>query len=338
MSVNHSVTDTAPMERKEIQELVASELKEVEKSILDNFQSKVAMIPIISSYLTNGGGKRIRPTLVLLTSHLCGYNGGGRDHITYSTVVEYIHAATLLHDDVVDSADVRRGIPSANAKWGNDYSVLVGDYLFSKSFSMMSEKCSAGIIRAVSEATRYLAEGEVMQLVHNGDLKISEEKYLERVFRKTAALIIACCQIGAELGQVGEKQKSALEAFGKDIGIAFQLIDDLLDFIADEKTLGKPVGQDLVEGHITLPLIHTYSKATKEEKAFLEETVKKESLAKERMGDVVELIRKHDGTGYTKRMAQEYADNAIARLGCFEPSPYLDALKGIANYIVRRMT
>jgi octaprenyl-diphosphate synthase len=188
------------MGHKEITALVGDDLKLVEKSILENFQSNVTIIPLISNYLTNGGGKRLRPILVLLTSKLFGCRDS-RDPVVHSTVVEYIHAATLLHDDVVDAADIRRGLKSVNAKWGNGYSVLVGDYLFAKSFALMAERSSAEIINAVSVATQFLAEGEIQQLVHRYDPEVTEEEYLDIVFRKTGALITACCQIGAFLGK-----------------------------------------------------------------------------------------------------------------------------------------
>lgn len=323
------------MGQKEILELVKEDLKAVEESIVEHFQSEVAMIPTISGYLANGGGKRLRPMILLLTANLCGYNGG-RGDILHSTVIEYIHAATLLHDDVIDSAEVRRGIASANAKWGNQYPVLVGDYLYAKSFSMMTKQGSLDIINAVSTATRYLAEGQVMELAFRRDLAITEDDYLELIFRKTGALITACCQIGAFLGKASETQQKAIERYGRNIGIAFQLIDDLLDFTSDEKTLGKPVGQDIAEGHITLPVIHSYRNATEGEKKLIEEIIGGENLKRGQLDEIIKLLKKYDGTGYTERMAQKYADEALKDLDCFAPGPYLEALKGTAEYIVNR--
>jgi len=323
------------MGRAEIFALVEDRLKSVEASIRLNYQSSVAMIPLVSDYLTNGGGKRLRPMLVLLSSRLCGYETGDKD-IVHSTVVEYIHAATLLHDDVVDGSDARRGLPSANAKFGNQMSVLVGDYLFAKSFSLMSAASTPEIIRHVSDATRHLAEGEVLQLVYNGRLEITEEQYFDVIFRKTAALITACCQVGACLGNAPARQKAALESFGRNIGIAFQMVDDLLDFVADQKTLGKPVGQDLAEGHVTLPVIHAYAKATADERRWLSETVKDEELTRQRMGDIVALVNRYDGIGYATRMAEKYASDAIAELECFPPGTYAEALAGLAEYVISR--
>ncbi|GMT42006.1 MAG: octaprenyl diphosphate synthase [bacterium] len=336
MYSDHSITIPRKMGHKEIASLLEGDLRAVETSIMKNFRSDVAMIPVISGYLTNGGGKRIRPMLVLLTSNLCGY-GGGDAGITHSTVVEYIHAATLLHDDVVDSADERRGIPSANAKWGNGYAVLVGDFLFAKSFSLMADASQPEIIRAISAATRYLAEGEILQLIHNGDLELTEQKYFEIIFRKTGALITACCQIGAYLGGVNDEKRRALERFGKNIGMAFQLTDDMLDFTSDRKTLGKPAGQDLVEGHITLPFIHAYKNASPHEREFFKETLKDDESTLRRIDDITGFVEKNGGVEYARRLALRYVEEAKSELEeHFSPGIHLDALKGLAEYVINR--
>ena len=327
--------DKKAMGQKEITALVEDELKLVEASIQENFQSNVAIIPLISNYLTNGGGKRLRPILVLLTSRLFGH-GGGEEPILHSTAVEYIHAATLLHDDVVDHADIRRGIKSANAKWGNGYSVLVGDYLFAKSFSLMAQNSPVEIINAVSDATRYLAEGEILQLLHRYDPEVTEEKYLDIVFRKTGALITTSCIIGAYLGNSTPEQREAVEIYGKNVGIAFQLTDDILDFKSDEKTLGKPVGHDIEEGHVTLPFIHAYGNAGPEERKFLSDSVKEPKLTAQSVRKVISLVEKYDGIGYTERLASEHVDRAINALEGFKPGVYRDALAGLAEYITNR--
>lgn len=319
---------------KEILEMLEGDLKRVEASIRLNYQSDVAMIPLVSDYLANGGGKRLRPIIVLLASRLCGYKG--ELDIAYSTVVEYIHAATLLHDDVVDDSDVRRGRPSANAKFGNPVSVLVGDYLFAKSFSLMAKAGTPEIVEVVSEATKYLAEGEILQLVYNGDIELTEEKYMDVIFRKTAALITACCQIGGLLGKGTGAQYRALESFGKNIGIAFQIVDDTLDFVADEKTLGKPVGQDLAEGRITLPVIYAFKNGNQKERAFLAQAAKDGELASSRIEEVIALINKYDGVGYSSRMAERYAEAATRELEKLPGGIHSMALAGIAEYIVNR--
>ncbi len=335
MTAYGGATAQRKMDAKEIFALVEDDLKEVEKSINENFHSKIAMIPRISSYLANGGGKRMRPAIVLLTAKMCGYNGGKRD-ILHSTVIEYIHAATLLHDDVVDSAELRRGMVSANAKWGNEFPVLVGDFLYAKSFSMMSQNGSLDIIRAVSEATRFLAEGQVMELALKGDLGITEEDYIELIFRKTGALIVAGCQIGTLLGEATEERKEALVNYGRNVGIAFQLVDDMLDFTSNRKTLGKPAGQDLAEGHITLPVIHVYKKADEKGKRIIENAVNNKNLTDVQKKEILDILEKHGGLEYARTMAQRYSENAVSGLSCFAPGPYLDALKGLAEFIVER--
>lgn len=325
-----------------VQELLKDELTAVEKSIYENFQSSVAIIPVISKYLASGGGKRLRPMLVLATSRLCGYdpaksNGKGKNlDVIHSTVIEYIHAASLLHDDVVDTSELRRGISSANAKWGNQYPVLVGDFLFSKSFDLMAKHSPPGIIEAVSEATTHLAEGQILELVHNADVDIGEEKYIDLIYRKTGALITACCRIGGFLGGADEKEMAALAEYGRNIGIAFQLVDDILDFVSDEKTLGKPVCQDVADGHVTLPLIHAFENGDPKEREFLRETVRNENLVKERIGTITGLIDKYDGIGYAREKAEGYVESALVSLEAFPSGYYIDALKGLAEYIVYR--
>lgn len=335
MPIDHKAVVPRKMAMGGIQQLLGADLKAVEEAIRHHYRSDVAMIPLVSDYLTNGGGKRLRPMLVLLSSYLCGAESAD-DAVIHSTVVEYIHAATLLHDDVVDDSGTRRGLPSANAKFGNSVSVLVGDYLFAKSFSLMAASSSKEIIRAVSDATRSLAEGEVLQLVHIGNIEITEEQYLDVVYRKTGALITACCEIGGWLGDATPEQRRALASFGKNIGIAFQMVDDLLDFTSDQHTLGKPVGHDLAEGHVTLPMIHAFHNATDAEKAFLRETINNEELTRQRMPRILEIVNKHDGIGYSIRMAEQYIENALAELEQFSGGPYQEALAGLADYIITR--
>lgn len=326
------------MEFKDVLQLLQGDLNKVEEYIKKNYQSDVTLIPTISSYLSNGGGKRLRPILVLTTSKLCGYNGGDR-HIRYSCVVEFIHAATLLHDDVVDGSDKRRGNPSANVKWGNNASVLVGDYLFSESLYLMSEEGDVRIINLISDATKKLAEGEVKQLVNKYDLTITEEEYLDVVHRKTAALISACCGIGSILGGVNSDKEKALISFGKNIGIAFQLIDDMLDYISSEVVIGKPVGKDLIEGKVTLPLIHLYREADEYERNELKEIISSNKITKKQLDRVISLMKSYGSMDYTINKAKNLIENAkndITHLRSNSPKQYLDTLILLADYIVER--
>ncbi|MDH5543028.1 MAG: polyprenyl synthetase family protein [Nitrospinota bacterium] len=323
----------------DIQDILKKELAAVETSISENFQSSVAMIPLISEYLVSGGGKRLRPMLLLASARLCGFTGKENDKdIIHSTIMEYIHAASLLHDDVVDTADLRRGVSSANAKWGNQYPVLVGDFLFAKTFSLMAKHSPPGVIEIVSEATRLLAEGQILELVHSADIEMTEEKYIELIFSKTGALITACCQTGGIIGGADEQRLNALSEYGKNIGIAFQLVDDILDFTSDEKTLGKPAGHDFIEGHVTLPVIAAFAKGSKQEKKFLMESIKDEALAVKNISQVMEIVKKHDGIEYATTMAESYSEKAVASLDVFPAGQFLDALKGLAEYIVTRKT
>ena len=224
--------------------LIETELKDVELQFKKDLESDVFLIRKVGEYVLSSGGKRIRPALLLLSAKLCGYEGGQR-HISLASVIEFIHTATLLHDDVVDNASLRRGLASANTLWGNEASVLVGDYLFSKSFSLMVKDGDLDILRVLSGATTIIAQGEVMQLVSMSDLEMTEERYIEVVKCKTAVLLATACQAGAILGKVSPEQENALRDFGMDLGIAFQLIDDTLDYISSEEQFGKSIGHDL---------------------------------------------------------------------------------------------
>ena len=244
--------------------LIGDELKQVEQQFKKDLASDVPLIRKVGEYVLSSGGKRIRPALLLLAAKLCDY--GGDRHVPLASVIEFIHTATLLHDDVVDNANLRRGIASANTLWGNEASVLVGDFLFSKSFSLMVADGDLNILRILSGATTKIAEGEVLQLVCTSDLTMTEERYIEVVKCKTAVLISAACQAGAILGKVSPEQEVALKDFGMELGIAFQLMDDVLDYAADQKEFGKSIGHDIEEGKITLPLIHTLQLCNADEK------------------------------------------------------------------------
>jgi octaprenyl-diphosphate synthase len=310
------------------------DLTRVEEAMRQSLASQVDLIPTIGDHLVDGGGKRIRPLLLLASSSLCGYEGPRA--ITLGCVVELIHTATLLHDDVVDGAEKRRGLPTANVRWGNHASVLVGDYLFATSFSLMAADGDVRIMQAMAGAVTRLAEGEVLQLASRCQLTEEEEGYLEVVDRKTASLISAACRIGAILGEASAEEAEALGLFGREIGVAFQLVDDALDYMAEEARLGKPVGQDLLEGHVTLPLIHLYRNATAAERQTLAELLRDRDRARRLMPQVVAMMRDYKATDYTLQAASRYVAQAKKRLGLFEPSPAREALAAIADYIVAR--
>ncbi|NVO00710.1 MAG: polyprenyl synthetase family protein, partial [Geobacteraceae bacterium] len=277
--------------------LIGDDLKNVEKQFKKDLESNVPLIRKVGEYVLASGGKRIRPALLLLASKLLEYKG--ERHVPIASVVEFIHTATLLHDDVVDSANLRRGLASANSLWGNEASVLVGDFLFSKSFSLMVADGDLNVLRVLADATTRIAEGEVLQLICTSDVEITEERYVEVVVCKTAELLAAACQAGGIIGSATPEQERALAAFGMDLGIAFQLMDDTLDYVADEKEFGKSIGHDLEEGKITLPLIETLRSCSDEEREIVAEIIEKEELDPEDFEQVLELVNRFGGIEYT---------------------------------------
>ena len=315
--------------------LIGEELKSVEKQFRKDLESNVPLIRKVGEYVLSSGGKRIRPAMLLLAARLCNYSG--ERHVPLASVVEFIHTATLLHDDVVDSANMRRGIASANTLWGNEASVLVGDFLFSKSFSLMVADGDLNVLRVLSAATTRIAEGEVMQLICTSDVDMTEERYIEVVICKTAVLLAAACQAGAIIGGAGPKEEAALTAFGLDLGVAFQVMDDTLDYVADEKEFGKSIGHDLEEGKVTLPLIHMLGRCSREERELVGDIIVKEELEDSDFDQVFALVRQYDGIGYAVARAKEYVASAKAHLEIFGDSPVRTALFNLADYVVTRV-
>ncbi len=323
------------MNFSEIVESLAPDLERVEEAIQANFHSDVVLIPDVSGYLSGSGGKRIRPMLLLLAAKASGYEGPRA--VLHGCVVEYIHTATLLHDDVVDGAEVRRGKSSANSKWGNEASVLVGDFLFAKSFSMMAADGDGRIMKTMAEACTLLSEGEVLQLVNMYNLRITEEEYLDVIYRKTAALIAASCRVGALLGESPPTFADALHQFGVQVGYAFQLVDDALDYTGEVGRTGKSVGKDLREGNVTLPLLRASALATPAEFERLSEiVVRSESIGPEGLADVLGMMRKYKAVPYTLDRARGHAEAGKAALSILPDSVHVDALRALADYIVER--
>ncbi len=315
--------------------LIGEDLKNVELQFKKDLQSDVPLIRKVGEYVLSSGGKRIRPALVLLASRLCGY--GGDRSVPLASVVEFIHTATLLHDDVVDNANLRRGLASANTLWGNEASVLVGDFLFSKSFSLMVADGDLRILKVLADATTIIAEGEVLQLVCTSDLDITIERYIEVVRSKTAILLSAACEVGAILGEADPEHRQALADYGMDLGIAFQLMDDTLDYTASEEQFGKSIGHDLEEGKITLPLIHTLKKCTEQERDLIASVVEKELLSDEDFAQVLELVQRYGGIEHTVASAGKYVLLCKQHLEKFPPSATRDALAELAEYVVTRV-
>jgi len=337
--MNHSEDLSASTDQKNAAiekalEPIRDDLEKVDLEFRKNLESDVSIISAIGEYVLSSGGKRFRPILLILSAKLCGYQGDR--HIPLASLVEFIHTATLLHDDVVDKAEIRRGSASANSKWGNEASVLVGDFLFTKSFSLLVEKGNWEIFQVLSRATTLMAEGELEELIRTDDISLTEEGYLSIITRKTASLISATSQVGAILANVSEEKKKALSHFGMDLGIAFQLMDDNLDYTSREEEFGKEIGIDLQRGKVTLPLIYALRHCTPEEKAFIQETVEKASLTQEAFLRVVEIIERSRGIWYSCEKGKEYIDRAKRHLHLFEDSEFRQALFTLADYVIER--
>lgn len=321
------------MDVTEIIAPVTDDMAAVNRLIGTRLRSDVVLINQLGGYIVNSGGKRLRPLLVLLAARACGYRGEG--HIQLAAIIEFIHTATLLHDDVVDASQLRRGHETANAVWGNEASVLVGDFLYSRAFEMMVELDSLRILEILARATNTIAEGEVLQLlnVHNPDT--TEEQYLQVILSKTAKLFEAGAQLGALIAGQPPDIEQALAAYGLHLGTAFQLIDDVLDYSADAVATGKNIGDDLAEGKPTLPLIYAMEHGSERDSSCVREAI--EAGGRDRIEAVLAAIRETDAIRYTRRAAQGEADKALAALALLPPSTYRDSLESLARFSVDRM-
>jgi octaprenyl-diphosphate synthase len=319
--------------------LVEADLEACNRVIVARMDSPVSLIPQLAAHIVAAGGKRLRPLLTLASARLCGYPGrdGGARHVDLAACVEFIHTATLLHDDVVDESQLRRGLASANAVFGNKASVLVGDFLFARSFQLMVDDGSLKVLAILSKAAATIAEGEVLQLVTQNDLSTSEARYLEVIQGKTAALFAAACQIGAVVADRPEREEAALSEYGMKLGIAFQLVDDALDYVADQATLGKTIGDDFREGKITLPVLVAFVAGDDMEKAFWQRTIEALDQTDADLDHAMRLIAEHGAIRVTLESAQRFAQEAKAALMVFPDSPIRRALAGVADYTVQRL-
>jgi octaprenyl-diphosphate synthase len=316
--------------------LVSDDLEKVNRCIVERMHSPVALIPQLAGHIIAAGGKRLRPMLTLAASKLCGHEG--ERHIKLSACVEFIHTATLLHDDVVDDSSLRRGLASANALFGNKPSVLVGDFLFSRSFELMVEDGSLQVLQILSRASSVIAEGEVLQLITANDTETGEDAYLEVIRAKTAALFAAACRIGAVVADRPKLEEEALESYGLNLGIAFQLIDDVLDYSARQEKLGKAIGDDFREGKITLPVILAFRRGDDEERAFLRRTLEDLDQAEDGsdLTRAIKLLEKHHSLADTVNRARHYGAIARDALGIFPDSPTKTALTDIIDFCIER--
>jgi octaprenyl-diphosphate synthase len=320
------------MDISAIKKLVEDDMNAVDSLILRRLESDVVLINQIGHYIVNSGGKRLRPMIVLLAAQALGYTGD--KHIGLAAIVEFIHTATLLHDDVVDGSDLRRSRDTANAVWGNAASVLVGDFLYSRAFEMMVDADRMRVMEILSHATNRIAEGEVLQLLNCHDPDTDEQKYLEVILRKTATLFEAGAQLGAILCDASEAEEQALADYGLHLGIAFQIIDDALDYSNSAEEIGKNIGDDLAEGKPTLPLIRAMQIGTPEQKESLREVIK--SGGREHIDIVKSAIESTDAISYTFKLAEQEADKAKKALEILPPSSYRSALETLADFSADR--
>lgn len=314
--------------------LVADDLTAVNALIVARMQSSVALIPQLAGYLIGAGGKRLRPVLTLAAARLCGY--AGERHVALATAVEFIHTATLLHDDVVDESDLRRGTPSANAVFGNKASVLVGDFLFSRAFMMLVADGSLDVLAIMSSASAVLAEGEVLQLQTANDTETTEQAYLEVVRSKTAILFAAACELGAVVAGRPQAEQAALHAYGLNLGMAFQLVDDVLDYSAHQAKLGKAVGDDFREGKITLPVVLALADADAEEMAFWKRTLEALEQEEADLEQAIALLNRRQTLAATIAKAREFVETARTALQAFPASPMREALLAVLDFVVDR--
>jgi octaprenyl-diphosphate synthase len=314
--------------------LLESELHATNRAIVARMDSPVVLIPQLAAHLVASGGKRLRPLLTLAAAKLCGYEGDR--HVSLAACVEFIHTATLLHDDVVDESVLRRGSASANAVFGNKASVLVGDFLFARAFQLMVDDGSLEVLRILSAAAATIAEGEVLQLTTQNDLETTEQKYFDVIRGKTAALFAAACEVGGVIAGRTKAECAALQTFGMDLGMAFQLVDDALDYSADQAQLGKTIGDDFREGKLTYPVLVSIAAAKGEEAAFWTRTIGQSEQTETDLQTALDFMQTHDATGRSLTRADEFVASACAALEVFPDSPMRQALLDVARYTTAR--
>jgi len=332
MQLAEKKTQTLALE--DVNRLAVADMRAVDDLIRHSLKSDVALVSQVSEYIVTSGGKRLRPLIVLLAARALGY--GGRHHVHCAAIIEFIHTATLLHDDVVDSSARRRGRDTANTVFGNQASVLVGDFLYSRAFQMMVDVGRMRVMQILADATNTIAAGEVMQLMNVHDPDISEESYRQVIYRKTARLFEAGAQIAAVLADRDPQDEPAMVRYGQNLGTAFQLIDDALDYDALPDELGKNLGDDLAEGKTTLPLIYAMENGTESERKMIRNAIEADGLCK--LGDIQSIIESTGALQYTSARAQEAADLAIDALTAIPDSPYKQAMIAIAEFAVKRRT
>ncbi len=329
--------ESGPDKSQSLDALVAlteNDLRETNSLIVHTMDSPVVLIPQLAGHIVAAGGKRIRPMMTLASARMCGYQG--QRHVGLAACVEFIHTATLLHDDVVDESDLRRGEASANAVWGNQASVLVGDFLFSRAFELMVADGSLEVLAVLSKASSVIAEGEVLQLTTTNNTETGETQYLEVIRSKTAQLFSAACRIGALVADRPKVEEDALETYGMNLGITFQLVDDALDYSAKQATLGKTVGDDFREGKITLPVVLAWRRGTDTERQFWRRTLESMEQSDGDLEQAIGLMNKYDALSDTIERSRHYGAIARDALGLFPDTEIKRALRGLIDFCIER--
>ena len=314
---------------------IRADLENVDREFSRHVQSHVDLIPKIGQYIQTSGGKRMRPAVLLMASRLSGYTGDRA--VLYAAVVEFIHTATLVHDDIIDDSDLRRGRLAVHSRWGNDITVLLGDYLYIKSMALALTHDTLDLVRVLCDVTLKMIEGELYQLTKNGDADIAEEEHFEIIRRKTAYLFGGCAQIGGMLGHVPADREQALREYGFNLGMAFQLVDDLLDFTGDQEAFGKPIGADLREGKVTLPLIHLLRQEPDGVGSeIVRDVISSRTITENQWAALLRSLKEHASIDYAYRRASEFADRAKKPLYAFPPSSEREALLALPDYVLSR--
>ncbi|MBU1162775.1 MAG: polyprenyl synthetase family protein [Proteobacteria bacterium] len=320
--------------KNKILSAINKDLVEIELALKNNLKASLDLTSQVAGHILFSGGKRFRPLLMILSARICGYKGNMDK--TYSTIFEYLHAATLLHDDIIDGATLRRGKPVAHSIWGTSIAVLAGDFLLGRSLSISTETELPKVIKIITKITEEMSQGEIHQLTRIGDLDLTEEEYMEIIRRKTAVLMQGACWTGALIATASEKEEKALSEYGFNLGIAFQMTDDLLDYTSDTSILGKEIGADLKEGKLTLPVIYSLKEASSEDKTIMEKIITDKNFSFNDFKILIKLLEKYGGIEYTKKLASEHIEKAKKSILFFEPSETKELLLNMADYALIR--
>ncbi len=320
--------------KQKILSAVESDLEDIEKALSDNLNPYLDLVSDVAGHILFSGGKRLRPLLMVLSARMCSYNGNYEK--TFSTALEYLHTATLLHDDLVDGATLRRGKTVAHATWGNSITVLVGDYLLARALSISAGTGRLRVVKVLAELTENMSQGEVHQLMRKGDVKLTEDEYLVVIRRKTAVLFKAACQVSAIIADAPEDKEKALSEYGFNLGIAFQMADDLFDYTLQTSDFGKEVGADLREGKLTLPVIYALKQANSSDRDLMIKIIRNPDFTTDDFKTLLDFLVKYGGIDYTQETAASYIDTAKNALALFEPSPTKETMLDIADYALQR--